>query len=204
MSDPLRSAAADLHGLLTNDPVVATAGVGLFADALRDQAVAVTETDWQPPMDGTEDDLAAVLADRRRVAANALAAQRMTASTAALVDVVQARDALGLEAAVDVRGLGLGELEDPAVDHLHVHLEGVGARGDAELGGVLRQGHPLGGGDQRLGGHHVREDRGPAEPHALHDGHVRAELPSHEGGLVATRSPADHDDPRSLAGGRAS
>jgi len=98
MSDPLRSAAADLHGLLTNDPVVATSGVGLFADALRDQAVAVTETDWQPPMDGTEDDLAAVLADRRRVAANALAAQRMTASTAALVDVVQARDALGLEA----------------------------------------------------------------------------------------------------------
>ena len=86
-----------LRGLLTADPVVATAGVGLFADALRDQAVPVTETDWQPPMEGTGTDLAAVLGDRRRVEANALAAQRMTASTAALTDVVPAREALSLE-----------------------------------------------------------------------------------------------------------
>ena len=42
-----------LHGLLGREPVVATAGVGLLADALRDQAVAVTETDWRPPPDGT-------------------------------------------------------------------------------------------------------------------------------------------------------
>ncbi len=86
-----------LRGLLTTEPVLATAGVGLFADALRDQAVPVTEVDWQPPMPGTERELAAVLADPRRAEANALAAQRMTASTAALTDVVPAREALGLE-----------------------------------------------------------------------------------------------------------
>ena len=86
-----------LRGLLETDPVVATAGVGLFADALREQAVVVGEAEWQPPMEGTETDLAAVMGDPRRVEANALAARRMTASTAALVDVVPAREALGLE-----------------------------------------------------------------------------------------------------------
>lgn len=89
--------SANLRGLLGAEPVVATAGVGLFADALRDQAVTVTEAEWQPPMEGTEGDLARVLADPRRAQANALAAQRMTASTATLVDVVQAKDAVGLE-----------------------------------------------------------------------------------------------------------
>ena len=69
-----------LQGLLADDPVVATAGVGLFAEALRDQAVPVTETDWQPPLAGTERHLATVLADPRRRDANALALQRMTAA----------------------------------------------------------------------------------------------------------------------------
>ena len=59
-----------LRGLLENDPVVVTAGVSLLADALRDQAVPVTETQWQPPMPGTEGDLARVMGDPRRVAAN--------------------------------------------------------------------------------------------------------------------------------------
>ncbi|KAB7743652.1 DUF1116 domain-containing protein [Nostocoides sp. F2B08] len=86
-----------LRGLLGTDPVVATAGVGLFADALRDQAVAVSEADWQPPMEGTETDLARVMGDPRRVEANATAVARMTASTATLVDVVPAGEALGLE-----------------------------------------------------------------------------------------------------------
>ncbi len=52
-----------LRGLLSADVSVATAGVSLFADALRSQAVAVTEAAWQPPMDGTAADLALVLAD---------------------------------------------------------------------------------------------------------------------------------------------
>ena len=54
-----------LRGLLSADVSVATAGVSLFADALRSQAVAVTEAAWQPPMDGTAADLALVLADPR-------------------------------------------------------------------------------------------------------------------------------------------
>jgi succinyl-CoA synthetase alpha subunit/pyrimidine deaminase RibD-like protein len=82
---------------LVEEPVVATAGVGLFADALRAQAVAVTEAQWQPPMDGTATDLARVMADPRRTDANALALQRMTEAGADLVDVRPASEALGLE-----------------------------------------------------------------------------------------------------------
>jgi succinyl-CoA synthetase alpha subunit len=82
---------------LVEEPVVATAGVGLFADALRAQAVQVTETQWQPPMEGTTADLATVMTDPRRVEANALALQRMTAAGADLVDVRLASEALGLE-----------------------------------------------------------------------------------------------------------
>jgi hypothetical protein len=86
-----------LHGLLTSEAEVATAGVSLFADALRTQAVPVTEADWRPPMAGTERDLAAVLADARRTAANAEAVRRMVAATADLVDVRPAHEVLGLE-----------------------------------------------------------------------------------------------------------
>ncbi|KQU69276.1 DUF1116 domain-containing protein [Phycicoccus sp. Root101] len=87
----------DLHGLLTTDPVVATAGAGLLSDALRDQAVVVGEAQWQPPPDGSVDPLVRVMADRRRRDANALALQRMTAAGADLVDVRPAHEVLGLE-----------------------------------------------------------------------------------------------------------
>ena len=86
-----------LRGLLDTEPVVATAGVSLLADALRDQAVEVTEAEWQPPLPGAERDLARVMGDPRRVAANAVAFERMTSAHAALVDVVPASEALGLE-----------------------------------------------------------------------------------------------------------
>ena len=86
-----------LHGLLSADITVATAGVSLFADALRAQAVPVTEAAWQPPLAGTDRDLAVVLADARREAANAEALRRMTAAGADLVDVRPAREALRLE-----------------------------------------------------------------------------------------------------------
>ena len=90
MTTPLRE-------LLSTDPVVATSGVSLFAEALRAQAVPVTETDWQPPLEGTAAHLAAVMTDRRRPEANALALQRMTAAGADFVDVRPAGEALGLE-----------------------------------------------------------------------------------------------------------
>jgi hypothetical protein len=86
-----------LQGLLSADPVIATAGLPLLSDALRAQAVPVTETDWGPPLDGTSAHVAALLADPRREEANATALARMTSAGADLVDVRPAGEALGLE-----------------------------------------------------------------------------------------------------------
>lgn len=86
-----------LHGLLTREPVVVAAGAELFADALREQAVPVTDVQWRPPMDGTGDALAAVLADPRLAEANARALERITSAGAELVRIVPAGEALGLQ-----------------------------------------------------------------------------------------------------------
>ena len=82
--------------LLRREPHVISAGLGLLADAAEWQAARVTRVDWTPPMAGIEEDLVTVLADPRRAAANALAVERMFAARAQLVDVLPARDALGL------------------------------------------------------------------------------------------------------------
>ncbi|TDE00283.1 DUF1116 domain-containing protein [Jiangella asiatica] len=82
--------------LLGTPPRVVTAGVDLFATALAAQAVPVTTVEWRPPLPGTEHDLARILADPRRPAANALVVSRMLAATADLVDVRPAREVLGL------------------------------------------------------------------------------------------------------------
>ncbi|UQX90076.1 DUF1116 domain-containing protein [Jatrophihabitans telluris] len=74
-----------------------TAGVGLFADALTAQGVSPHRVDWRPPMAGTEADLATVMADPRRVAANAEAVRRITTTRALLVDVVPAGPTLGID-----------------------------------------------------------------------------------------------------------
>ena len=95
--DDHASRARPLRGLLDGEPVVVTAGVALFADALREQAVPVTEVDWRPPMAGTEADLARVMADPRRAAANRTAVERMPRAGRELVDVRPASEALGLE-----------------------------------------------------------------------------------------------------------
>ncbi|MGL5818162.1 MAG: DUF1116 domain-containing protein [Phycicoccus sp.] len=92
-----REPSPPLRELLSADPVVASAGVELLADALRAQAVSVSEVDWRPPPPGTEQALARVLADPRRVDANTTALQRMTSAEAQLVDVRPAAGALGLE-----------------------------------------------------------------------------------------------------------
>ncbi len=97
-----RSAPSDGPGAsgvsLPADPAVATVGVSLFADALRDQAVRVTEALWQPPLTGADPaHLRAVLTDSRRAEANAEALRRMLAAEAVLVDVRPAHEALGLE-----------------------------------------------------------------------------------------------------------
>lgn len=90
-----------MNDLLAGEPAVAAAGVSLFAQSLAAQAVPVTGVDWRPPggdgADGFAADLARVMADPRRVAANATALARMLAAGARLVDVRPAREALGLE-----------------------------------------------------------------------------------------------------------
>jgi hypothetical protein len=82
--------------LLRRDVELITAGVDLFADAAELQAARVSRVDWLPPMPGTEADLATVMADPRRVDANADAVRRVQAARAMLVDVVPAGEALGL------------------------------------------------------------------------------------------------------------
>ncbi|HEX6235146.1 MAG TPA: DUF1116 domain-containing protein [Jiangellaceae bacterium] len=83
--------------LLRGEPRVVATGVDLFTDALAAQAVSTTPVEWRPPSPGTEDQLARVAADPRRADANAAAIDRMLRSTAELVDVRPAREALGLE-----------------------------------------------------------------------------------------------------------
>jgi hypothetical protein len=51
---------------------------------------------WAPPVPGTEADLAAIAADRRTHAATAESVRRLMAASPQWVDVVPARDALGL------------------------------------------------------------------------------------------------------------
>ncbi|MEV7005012.1 DUF1116 domain-containing protein [Streptosporangium sp. NPDC051022] len=91
------SLTGPLSALLAAEPRVVACGAGLFADELTAQAASVLPVDWRPPVAGTETALARVMADPRRAAANALALERMLASTAELVDVVPAGEALGLE-----------------------------------------------------------------------------------------------------------
>jgi hypothetical protein len=82
---------------VTGQLSVIAAGVDVFADAVLDQGVEVTRVDWRPPMPGTETDLAAVMADRRRATANQQALQAITSAEAYLVDVVPAGPTLGLQ-----------------------------------------------------------------------------------------------------------
>jgi hypothetical protein len=84
------------QALTEGEPAVVTAGVSLFSQTLAAQAVPVTEVPWRPPLGDAADDLAQVLADPRRVAANALALERMLAAGARVVDVRPAGEALGL------------------------------------------------------------------------------------------------------------
>jgi len=82
--------------LLTGEPRVVSVGAERLADALRDQAAPVLTADWRPPYPGTEDDLATVFADPRRIAANDEAARRMLAAEALLIDLRPASEVVGL------------------------------------------------------------------------------------------------------------
>ncbi|MBD8868609.1 YlbE family protein [Nocardioides donggukensis] len=83
---------------MTHTPTqVVSAGVDLFADAVAAQAVPVSRVAWQPPMTGTEQDLATVAADPLRHEANERALAAMLGVQAVLVDVAPASEVLGLE-----------------------------------------------------------------------------------------------------------
>jgi hypothetical protein len=94
--DPAESGTAGLRDLLIRDVRVVTAGTAVLADALAEQAVPVEAVDWRPPA-GSPGDLAAVMGDRRRPAADAEAVRRMLSARPHLVDVRPAREVLGLE-----------------------------------------------------------------------------------------------------------
>jgi hypothetical protein len=83
--------------LLRREPHIISCGLSMLAEAAREQAARVTQVDWAPPMAGTEDVLVPVLSDPRRLAANALAVERMLAVRAHLVDVAPAGATLDLE-----------------------------------------------------------------------------------------------------------
>ncbi|MEP9364289.1 DUF1116 domain-containing protein [Nocardioides sp. CN2-186] len=82
---------------MSTPEAVVNVGADLLADAVADQAVAVTRVDWRPPMTGTEADLATVAADPLRRTANERALAAMLGVTATLVDVAPASELLGLE-----------------------------------------------------------------------------------------------------------
>jgi hypothetical protein len=86
-----------LAALLAGEPKVVTCGAELLADALTAQAAQTIAVDWHPPRPGNEEALARVVADARRPVANAMALERLLISTAELVDVLPAREALDLE-----------------------------------------------------------------------------------------------------------
>ena len=83
-----------MNGLFTPTDVV-TAGAGLLADAVEQQAVTTHRVDWQPPV-GDPESLAAVMGDPRRRTANQQALAAMLSAEATLVDVRPAAEALGL------------------------------------------------------------------------------------------------------------
>ncbi|MFF4413976.1 DUF1116 domain-containing protein [Streptosporangium sp. NPDC001559] len=81
---------------LYGEPRVVTAGAEVFGEALDAQAVPRRAVDWRPPLPGTGDDVARVLADPRRSRANETALGRMTSARPHLVGVRRAGEALGL------------------------------------------------------------------------------------------------------------
>ncbi|GAA2853217.1 hypothetical protein GCM10020220_048130 [Nonomuraea rubra] len=86
-----------MTSLLTSSPRVITVGAGLLDEALRAQAVPTAPVAWRPPLPGTAEALATVLADPRRQAANELAVGRLTSARPHLVGVRRASELLGAD-----------------------------------------------------------------------------------------------------------
>jgi len=83
----------DLDSLLTGEPVVATAGADLFADALEAQGARVVRADWRPPPEELTWALDAVTA-AGAAEANAGAVERMVSVRPALTGIAAAREVM--------------------------------------------------------------------------------------------------------------
>jgi hypothetical protein len=81
---------ADLGSLLDREPIVATAGIDLLADAIEGQAARVARAEWRPPVAGTAHPLAELAETGRSRSANRSALDRLLAVRPHLVDVVPA------------------------------------------------------------------------------------------------------------------
>ena len=81
---------------LDESPAMVTVGASLFADALTAQVATPRQVQWAPPVPGSEADLAAIAGDVRTHAATAESVRRLTAASPQWVDVLPAREALGL------------------------------------------------------------------------------------------------------------
>ncbi|MFI7152377.1 DUF1116 domain-containing protein [Nonomuraea sp. NPDC050022] len=82
--------------LLSGPPHVITVGAALLQESLDAQAVPTTAVAWRPPLPGTADALARVLADPRLPAANERAVGRLTSARPQLVGVRRASEVLDL------------------------------------------------------------------------------------------------------------
>nr|PZN36934.1 MAG: hypothetical protein DIU60_25630 [Actinomycetota bacterium] len=81
----------------SGEPKVISVGTAVLAEALDQQAVEHVAVDWRPPLPGTAEALARVLADPRREEANRIAVERMTSARPMLVGVRRASEVLDLE-----------------------------------------------------------------------------------------------------------
>ncbi|MYM18523.1 DUF1116 domain-containing protein [Brevibacterium sp. 5221] len=95
MPDGASTGEEPLRGLLGSELIAVNCGVGLFAQSLRDQAIEVAEVSWQPPS-ADPAEIFAIMADPRRLTANALALERMLGAGAELIGLRPARECLGL------------------------------------------------------------------------------------------------------------
>ncbi|MFG1956266.1 DUF1116 domain-containing protein [Nonomuraea sp. NPDC049028] len=82
--------------LLSGPPHVITVGAALLQESLDAQAAPTTAVAWRPPLPGTADALARVLADPRLPAANERAVGRLTSARPQLVGVRRASEVLDL------------------------------------------------------------------------------------------------------------
>jgi hypothetical protein len=80
----------DLATLLDGEPVVATVGIDLLADAIEAQAARVARVEWRPPAPGAADAIASLAAARRAGQANRIAVERLLAVRPQLIDIVPA------------------------------------------------------------------------------------------------------------------